>query len=221
LLVMISPSIAPATETAERPETDRRFDVFLDNNKIGYHHWTFEGKPNDFTVLSQASYQVKVFYIPVYRYEHEARERWQSGCLTQLDSTTNEDGDKFRVDADYAQGELSTKTHAGEQQIRTSRIWSFAYWDADMLKRSQLLNAQDGQLEKVTIESLGKRSLTVDSKRVSVDAWRLRSDRLDMTLYYDQNKLWHGLDAALKNGRTLRYRPSVEDAAHPRNAGDN
>ena len=48
---------------------------------------------------SEARFDVRFLFVSAYRYEHEAVERWQGGCLRELQSRTVTNGERVAVSA--------------------------------------------------------------------------------------------------------------------------
>jgi hypothetical protein len=211
---------APAFATEAPLPEDRHFRVFLDDREVGDHRFAFAREGDAVSVHSVADFRVRIAFVTVYRYEHEARERWVDGCLVGLESTTNDNGTDHRVEASWHDGVFSVETNRGQRSVQTDCPWTFAYWDPEIRTRDELFNAQTGDRSDVAFTSLGERSLEVGGETRPTQAWQLDAEKLDIVLYYSTRGRWLGLDSTLENGRTLRYRPAQDDPAHPGNGED-
>lgn len=80
-LLALACSLAHANQTWD-------FDVRLDDRPIGTHRFTVGGPPAAREVHSQARLDVKLLGLTVFRYRHEARERWR-GDLSLRDHSSN------------------------------------------------------------------------------------------------------------------------------------
>ena len=193
---------------------DRVFQVFLDEREVGAHVYRFEGTPEDFRVESIASFEVKIAFVTVFSYEHEARESWVDGCMVALESDTDTNKD-FSVRGERSAGGFAIDAGDGGQTYDVACPWGFAYWNPAMRERPQLINPQDGRLFDVTYDELEPRPLSVGGRSVRTRAWALTGEKLDVTLYYDDADRWIGLDSAVQGGRVLRYRPHPSDPFFP------
>lgn len=211
---------APAAPSDEAPTAlpptleDRAFKVFLDDREVGEHVYRFAGTPEDFRVESRADFEVKIAFVTVFSYDHEADEQWVDGCMVALESTTDT-SDDFRVSGERTAGGFSVDTGDGGQTHDVACAWGFAYWNPAMRARERLINPQDGKLFEVTIEELEPRPLSVGDRSVRTRVWSLTAEKLDLTLYYDDQDRWLGLDSVVRGGRTLRYRPDPSDPFYP------
>lgn len=172
------------------------FAVSLDGKPIGTHRFVVSGASATRDVASTARFDVKLLGIPVYRYRHEAQERWQGDCLQALTSRTDDDGTPLKVD---------------EKPAAEGCVMSFAYWHPALHTQTRLLNPQTGRVEDVRFEKLSAASLQVAGREVEAARWRLvattPSTKQELTLWLDRaDGRWIGLDAQVKGGRRLTYR---------------
>lgn len=206
-------------EIAEPDLLDREFRVFIDDKEVGEHDFRFSGNPDQFELESTADFAYKVAFVTVFSYEHEAQERWQDGCMVALESSTRERGKDLSVTGSTVDGGFSLEGSA-EGAGQTHDIdcaWGFAYWTPALRERERLINPQDGRLFEVEWEDLGEQPLSLEGQSVQARAWALRSpgNELDITLYYDPDDCWIGLDSVVGGDRTLRYRTKPSDPYHP------
>jgi hypothetical protein len=168
------------------------FDVRLDGKPIGTHRFVVSGPASAREVDSNASFDVKLLGIPVYRYRHQARERWAGDCLRELQSRTDDDGKPVRVD---------------ERRDTNDCVMGFAYWHPRMNEQTRLLNPQTGLIEDVRFERLPEATLVVRGATVGAVRWRLSTPAQELTVWRDRSDgAWIGLDARVKGDRLLTYR---------------
>ncbi|HYF16224.1 MAG TPA: DUF6134 family protein [Ramlibacter sp.] len=94
------------------------FEVRLDGRPIGTHRFVLSGPAAARQVESTARFDVTLLGIPLYRYRHEARERWRGDCLVELQSRTDDDGKPVQVDQRREDPGCGTATSAaGARQV--------------------------------------------------------------------------------------------------------
>lgn len=216
----------PANGEVRAPAEERRMQVFLDDREVGLHTFRFDDADGTLQVRSEAAFQVRVVFVTLFNYEHEANERWRGGCLVGLESKTDENGKRFEVAGRSSAAGLELTTRDGSHEVSSDCPWSFAYWTPSLRERELLVNPQDGAALAVDFEDLGPRTLRVGRSELDVRAWKLRgrdvtpgrddAPEVRITIYYDAEDRWAGLDSDVGNGRTLRYRPAPDDIVHPR-----
>jgi hypothetical protein len=203
LCVLLVPLLAIAAES------DRRFDfeVLLDGKAIGTHRFDITARADASTrVQSTASFDVRFLGIPVYRYRHQASERWQGGCLQQIDATTHDNGALQRVQGAMSGGGFALQ-HPAARPLGGACVNAYAYWDpARLLPQTQLLNPQTGQIDRVRIERVGEEVVSVRNESMLADRYRLSGEKLQVELWYSRSGDWLQLESRVGPNRVLRYR---------------
>jgi hypothetical protein len=168
------------------------FEVLLDARPVGTHRFDIQhAADGTHQVQSVAAFDVKFLGLVVYRYRHQASERWGQGCLAQLDASTDDNGKRLQVNRVPREGCVS----------------SYAYWDRDLLLRQrQLLNPQTGNIDAVKFEPLGEDRIQVGGTPVTADRYRLHSDKLVIDLWYSKAGQWLQLLSTTDSRRQLHYR---------------
>lgn len=153
------------------------FAVFLDGKQIGHHRFELHEDGAERRLTSSARYEVRVLGIRVYRYVHDATERWRGDCIARLTATTDDDGEVTNVDVSPP-----------------GCTMTFAYWNPLILKQKELLNAQTGRVEQVSVSALGE------------GRYRISGTKNPIELAYSPEGKWVALDSTVSGGRRLSYR---------------
>ncbi len=186
------------------------FRVTLDGREIGQHRYRLQPRDEGMELRSEASFDVRVLFFSAYRYEHEAVERWQGGCLRALESQTVTNGERIAVSAREQDGQLAVERPAG-RDLHAGCIWSFAYWDPGILEARALLNSQTRELVPVQVTRRGAEALTVQGQEVLATRHRIAGTGLEIDLWYVGER-WVALEALTDGGRRLRYELAEEAA---------
>ncbi|MFC1688584.1 DUF6134 family protein [Pseudomonadota bacterium] len=186
-----------------------RFKVSLDKREIGYHDFLVTRQGTRRMVEISADFDVKILFINAYSYDHDNREIWQDGCLQQIESETDDNGDLLKVVGETVTEGFTLVTNTGAQQtIDSPCVRSFAYWNPAFLESSQLLNSQTGEIVDVNITGQGEDTLLIDDQPVPSIRYEIEMAAGPITLWYTRDSgQWLGLQAATEGGRTLRYEP--------------
>ncbi len=180
------------------------FQVFLDDNTIGHHHFVVNDKGAERELTTDARFDVKVLFVNAYRYVHDASERWRGNCLASLNARTDDNGKQSAVQADQ-QGERVTVVSPRGREALDGCVMSFAYWNPEILRQTRLLNSQTGQYETVAIEAMGEENITVRSAPVQAKRYRITGPKNTIDLWYSADNNWLALQSTLEGGRRLRY----------------
>jgi len=172
--------------------TEWTFVARLDDKPIGTHRFDLSDDGNGRTLLSEARFAVKFLGITAYRYRHNATEHWRGDCLSELSSTTDDDGKPVKVHLDGT--------------ALTGCAMSFAYWNPQIRSATRLVNAQTGQFENVQIARAGEATLKVRGLQTSATRWRITGPAQPIDVWYSAQGDWVGLDSTVAGGRKLSYR---------------
>jgi hypothetical protein len=194
-----------ASSAAAAPAGDSTFSVFLDDKPIGEHRFSFGGTEDARSVVSEASFTVKLLGLTVYRYRHRAVEKWRGDCLSELTATTDDDGKASRVRTEAEADGLAVVTDAGRQALKGC-VMSFAYWNLAIQRQPRLLNAQTGRSESVQVSRAGGGTVEVRGRQVAATRWRIDGPAQPIDVWYSEQGEWVGLDSMVDGGRKLIYR---------------
>ncbi|MCH1488735.1 MAG: DUF6134 family protein, partial [Pseudomonadales bacterium] len=78
-------------------ESQWQFKVLLDDREIGSHQFTVSQANGSQTIQTDASFDVKVLFVNLYRYRHQNTEVWQGNCLRSINAETDANGKQFSV----------------------------------------------------------------------------------------------------------------------------
>jgi hypothetical protein len=198
--------LSSAAASASADAREYRFDVYLDDRRIGEHHYEITGAPGSERVRSQASFEFKLLFVTLYRYRHVANERWQGGCLTELTSVTNDNGKNFEVEAGRNQAHLLLTRLSPDRESReisTDCPATFAYWDLQRLDGGSLINTQTGEFTPTRL--IREDSEPIDGENAT--RYRLEVEGLaPLQLWYRTgDDAWLRLSTR-RDGRLLEYR---------------
>ena len=185
--LLVAAAFAPGVASAN-VEREWRFRVLLDASEVGTHTFRVTEHGGERLVTSDARFKVKILFINAYSYSHEARERWQGDCLSELDARTDDNGERVTV-----------------RKRPSACVMSFAYWNPRMLQQKQLLNAQTGELTEVRIEPLGEETLRVRGAPLSARRYAVHAPKFRIDLWYAADSSWVQLESRTGSGRLLRY----------------
>jgi hypothetical protein len=183
-----------------------RFEVFLDDEQIGTHSFRLQEEGEGLRLESTADFEVKFLFLTAYAYRHRSQELWQGGCLKEMRSQTDDNGDRYSVRGELAENGFLIVGDT-ERVVPERCAMTFAYWDRRILEQDRLINPQTGEVIEVEVTDEGTDRLTVDGRRIEARRYRLTAEDLDIRLWYDDSERWLGLESRVGEDYRLRYRP--------------
>lgn len=206
------------------------FDVYLDDRKIGYHQFELTGVDDTFNgtlkgafkgalkgnyeVSTRAEFDVKVLFVNFYRYRHENKETWRAGCLQDIRAKTDANGSEYQVQGEVVSSEFLVNTGSETTQLPEC-VKTFAYWDPEFLRETQLLNSQTGAYERVTVEKVGEEEIEIQNALVPAVHYRLLAETGPVSLWYGiADNRWLALQSIAEGGRVIRYELQASRQGH-------
>ena len=205
-------ALLPASSAATTTDVDElNFRVFLDDQKIGYHRFRILDRGDRKVVESDADFDVRLLFVPVYSYRHENTEVWRDGCLAQISSRTDANGTRYRVSGERREGVFEIGTREDTRQLDRDCVMSFAYWNRSFLSQRQLLNAQTGEFVDVSVQRLGERALRLAEREVRAEGFHIETPgkEINITVWYaaDDGR-WLALESVIAGDKVIRYLPT-------------
>ena len=173
------------------------FNVLLDKKPVGTH--SFEITRGDCTIVVNSKLQLKAKFLGLFpvNYNHESTEYWKNGCIVAVNAKTTKRGKTIIVKAKSKPQGLEVLSN-NRVEVLKGCIKSFAYWDPLLLKDSQLLNTENGDLVSVQVETTANETDT--SKTILIS-----SSEANILLGYDDHDQWLSLRSKLNIGGELHY----------------
>jgi len=188
------------------------FAVSLDGKPIGEHRFVLSSAGDGILALSsEARFDVTWLGLPLYRYQHQVRERWADGCLASIDARTDDDGRLTEVRGQAVDGRFSLQVRNADRVDdapvpATGCLVSFAYWNpAALARQDRLLDPASGRVEPVAIAPSGPVPSDLKVQPGAVRGLRIKGLAQPIDVWYAGER-WIGLDTFVSGGRRLSYR---------------
>ena len=201
-LVALTSFVALPARAADRSLT---FAAFRNGEHIGEQTMRFERQERILAVHTTAEFQVRLGPIPIYRYRHEAIERWVDDAFAKIATRTDQNGRVSKVAAERDGGVVLVTPASGPPFTAAPSTLPFTHWNR-RIASAPLLNPQDGRL-------LNERALEPTSALVTLaNGRRARASRIvfrgDAYIedYYAADDVWTGLVGRLADGSLMEYR---------------
>jgi hypothetical protein len=158
-----------------------RFGVFREGSRIGDHVVRFARDGGLLAVEVAIDLEVRLGFIPLFRYAHRNREVWEGDRLVALDARTDDNGTAYRVSVRRDGGSLRVDGSEGPATVPADAMPT-SYWRPDTVARSVFVNTQYGNVEDLSIRPAGPEAIeaggrTVDARRyllqgsLALDVW--------------------------------------------------
>ena len=130
------------------------FDVIRKNKVIGNLTTKFIEKEEYLILHSVLDINVKILFIPAYKFFQETRETWLDGKFVSIDGFTDfEDDREYKIDGQDEDGIFRVKGMDGLLEL-DENIIPLNYWNKNILKEKELFDTQKGIVRKISGEKL-------------------------------------------------------------------
>jgi len=205
LLAGTAAASVESSTTATTASREWNFQVFLNDDPIGFHHFRLQPQDDGYRLETEAEFKVKFLFLTAYRYRHDNVETWRNGCLEHIESETNDNGDRHRIVGSREERGFDLSGTAAQESLDTGCVRTFAYWDLTKLRDTRLLNPQTGEYLPIDIALVGRESIEVGGRTVDTERYNLNAEGLDLDLWYTPEGEWLKLTSNVEEGRQLRY----------------
>ncbi len=185
---------AAAVSLRAQPKSEvRQFRIDIDNKPAGTYRMDIHADQNGAQTMSlTAQYRVRSFAVFNYSYSYSGTESWQNDRLVRLESQSNDDGKKFRVDAapDPNTGRLVVRANNVPSAVRAD-VWTTTYWHLPPAQFRghgvPLLDCDTGKYLEGALRFVAVEAITVLDQQQNCSHWRLTGgeNNLDIDLWYD------------------------------------
>lgn len=189
------------------PATPARlsFDASRKGSVIGTHVIDFERNGDDLLVRTDVQIKVGLGPITLFRYRHQAIERWRGAEFIGVETTTDNNGEALRLSARRTDDKIEiTSTKLG-RQIVPGDMLPLSHWNIRCMS-VPVFNPQDGTLLDAPVTPRGIETVEFgNGKRVQAKRFSM-AGAAPLDDWYDDTQTWCRLRAQAKDGSIVEYR---------------
>ncbi|MCI0461176.1 MAG: DUF6134 family protein [Gemmataceae bacterium] len=189
LLVLGVVLFASSPACGQRTEGEvREFTIQVNGKSAGTYRMTLtRHEDNTESFAGQGSVRVRLA-LKTYVYTFQGTERWKDGRLLELQTSTNDDGKRYEVQA-TAEGNTLRLRVNGQERMARGDVWPTTHWRlADARFHNQpvpLLDADTGKEYLGRLQYLGVKQLTVGQQAQNCYHFRVTGGPSPVDLWYD------------------------------------
>lgn len=183
----------PASARLPVPPAGRlAFRIMRQGSKIGEHVSTFEVKDDLLTICASAEIVVHLMGIPVFRYAHQAVERWQAGRFMSLETKTNDDGTHFWVRVEREAAGLAVLGSVQPRYVAPAEALAMTHWNRAELSVPKI-NPQKGDLLRPKVADRGvERIPSAAGGPIAAHRYNFTGQAI-LDVWYDTDEHWAAL----------------------------
>ncbi len=182
-----------------------RFAITRNGDQIGTHTIDVKRDAQQTTVSIATDLTVKVLFVTAYHFQYTASEDWINGRLVGLSSATDNNGTPHKVSIVMKENRLEMEAD-GKTSRLDPNVMPGSLWTPELLRRSTMLDPQDGQILPLTVLDDGMDDLPVNGRTLKAHHYTLKS-RYSQDVWYDDQQ--HLVQARIigSDGSVILYVP--------------
>jgi hypothetical protein len=191
------------------------FTVLSDGHPIGRHHIAFEHEGDRVEIQEATEIEVSLATIPLYTFEHHARQLWKNGRAVRIDATTNDNGERLDITVrDTDQGYVRTINGRVERFDPSATV--LALWNKDTFDHDAFISSVEDKVLNASFEYVGTESISLAGRRIQAQHYRMLGDE-EHELWFDRSG--HLAKVAFRRyGTTIEYVRDQIEPGEPRSA---
>jgi hypothetical protein len=180
------------------------FSAVRKGSVIGSHDIRFERNGDDLLVRTDVRMKVGLGPIVLFRYRHQAVERWRGSAFVSVETTTDENGTKLRLSATCTGDRVDINSSKLGRITMPGDALPLSHWNVRCMS-VPVFNPQDGTLLDGAVTRRGVETVALaDGRRVRATRYsKAGADPIDN--WYDEAEVWCHLRAVAKDGSLVVY----------------
>jgi hypothetical protein len=178
------------------------FDIYRNNEKVGYHKVAFSNKKIIKEVNTDIFIDVKILGISFHKYHSLAKEVYINNKLVEFKSTTKDGSDNdycnIKLDKDEYSFDGTTEGKIFKYSSKKNFIIG-TWWNHDVLQNNNFVAGQSCRPLETKIIFLKKENKLINGQNEVVQYFNVKGENLDLRVGYVENKKqWISMDFSLK-----------------------
>jgi Family of unknown function (DUF6134) len=177
------------------------FTVLSDGHPIGRHRIAFEHEGDRVEIREATEIEVSLASIPLYTFEHEARQLWRDGRAVWIDASTNDNGERLDIKVrDTSSGYVRTVNGRVDRFDEGATV--LALWNRDTFGQGEYFSAVEDKVLHASFQHVGTATLNLGGRRIQTQRYRMLGD--------EPHELWFDRRGHLAKVAFRRYGATVE-----------
>ena len=175
------------------------FDVIRKNKIIGNLTSKFIKDDENIVLHSVLDINIKILFIPAYKFFQETKETWRNGEFISIDGFTDfEDDREYKIDGKDEDGVFRVTGMDGLLEL-DEKIIPLNYWNKNILDEKELFDTQKGIVRKITVKKLKDEEIKINNSKLLSEKYTLNATKNPKDKGpFPEYTLWYYNDELLK-----------------------
>ena len=196
-ILLILPSITSAFPIPDDKEVS--FDVVRKNKIIGNLTTKFIEEKENLVLHSVLEINVKILFIPAYKFFQETKETWHNKNFISIDGFTDfEDDREYKIKGEDTEGLFRVTGMDGLLEL-DENIIPLNYWNKSILKEKELFDTQKGIVRKISVKKLNDEKIQINQSKLLTEKYTFNATKNPKDKGpFPEYTLWYYKDELLK-----------------------
>ena len=190
------------------------YELFRNNNSIGYHKYDFKRDGNNLSILSEVGFKITKLGVDLYKYFAKSEENYKNGKFISYSSKTKQNKkDKFvniKLDKSNKHLNIEGSSYTG---VADKEFIVGTWWNHEIIKAKAQISGISGRIIEQTVTFVGKEVIKIDDKEYKTLRFNFKSSdeklpeskKLNTDIWYEEDTyLW--IKAAFEKTGYWEYR---------------
>ena len=180
-------------------DNEASFDVIRKNKIIGNLTSKFIKDDENIVLHSVLDINIKILFIPAYKFFQETKETWRNGEFISIDGFTDfEDDREYKIDGKDEDGVFRVTGMDGLLEL-DEKIIPLNYWNKNILDEKELFDTQKGIVRKITVNKLKDEEIKINNSKLLSEKYTLNATKNPKDKGpFPEYTLWYYNDELLK-----------------------
>jgi len=187
------------------------YELYRNDNLIGYHKYDFERKNDTLTIKSEVKFKVTKLGVDLYKYSAASEEIYQENEFLSFSSKTNQNKKEKYVNINYDPIKKNLIIDGNSYKGRASKDAIVGtWWNHEIVKANAQISAISGRIIEQKVTFVGKETIKIgditfntlrfnfkssdetlpDSKKLNTDIWYDEKTYLWVKAAFDKTGYW-------------------------------
>ena len=190
------------------------YELFRNDNSIGYHKYDFKRDGNDLSIISEVSFKITKLGVDLYKYFAKSEENYEKGIFKSYSSKTKQNKkDRFvNIKLDNSNNHLNIEGSSYKGEADKEFIVG-TWWNHEIVKAKAQISGISGRIIYQTVTFVGKETIKIGDKSYKTLRFNFKSSdeslpdskKLNTDIWYEEDTyLW--VKAAFEKTGYWEYR---------------
>ena len=176
------------------------YELFRNNNSIGYHTYKFQRNGNDLKIENEVSFKITKLGVTLYKYYAKGIEKYKNGVFSGFSSETNQNKkEKYvKITVDPNNKDLIIDGSSFKGKVDKDMIIG-TWWNHEIVSKKAQISAVSGRIIEQKVEFKGKEEVKIGEKVYktlrfnfsSSDPSLSKDKKLNTEIWYEEDTfLW-------------------------------